>query len=360
MDGDEPASFATGALRLGRYWGMRRWRAKGSRASYSMEDAKRDAVRAVEIAEEIRSSLLLAVALEGLTWLSFDEGHRHAAELGRRHLHAASVLADPVEAHESLTVAVMCFARAGEFTRARATADQATEQAARLSPHRRLHAATAQALACVPSGALDELRAVTADVPELIGDGACSTSVVGLAGRVLALHEARDPEAPEAIALLERVAPPERPLGGWGHTVLEIVRPAIGAGGRPRAPRRDGAHGRRRRASRRDPGSALSGDTSRLRALLDEARAREEPDLAAFADWGEAALTGDRTRRAGLVDAARERAGPAHAPDLAAFADWGEAALTGDHALAARAAAALEARGELYTAARLLADLGRS
>ena len=296
-DGDEPASFATGALRLGRYWGMRRWRAEGFTRDYSMEDAKRDAVRAVEIAEEIRSSLLLAVALEGLTWLSFDEGHRHAAELGRRHLHAASVLADPVEAHESLTVAVMCFARAGDFARARATADQATEQAARLSPHRRLHAATAQALACVPSGALDELRAVTADVPELIGDGACSTAVVGLAGRVLALHEARDPAAAEAIALLERIAPPARPLGGWGHTVLEMVRPAIGLeAARERLDALEPAHDvAALRAA--IPVRALSGDTGRLRALLDEARAREEPDLAAFADWGEAALTGDHRPR---------------------------------------------------------------
>ena len=59
-------------------------------------------------------------------WLSFDEGHRDAAALGERQLHAAAVLTDRVEAHESLVVAVMCFARAGQYARARAAATEAS------------------------------------------------------------------------------------------------------------------------------------------------------------------------------------------------------------------------------------------
>ena len=145
-------------------------------------------------------------------------------------------------------------------------------------------------------------------------------AVVGLAGRVLALHEARDPAAAEAIALLERIAPPARPLGGWGHTVLEMVRPAIGLeAARERLDALEPAHDvAALRAA--IPVRALSGDTSRLRALLDEARAREEPDLAAFADWGEAARPATPSSRS---------ARPMRST----------------------------ARGEHYTAARLLADL---
>ncbi len=318
----EPAGFAAGAALLGRCWGVRRWRAGRPARSGDIADAPPPG----EIAEKGGSSFQLAVALEGLTWLSFDEGHRDAAALGERHLQAASQLNDRVEAHESITIAVMCFVRAGDFARAKAAATEASRQALRLSPHRRLHSAAAEALARVPSGGLIELAEATAGVPDLVaaeGRQVCATGVVGLAGHVLALSEARDPAAAAAIALFEEIAPPDRPLGGWGHTVAEIVRPVIGA---------------EATCARLDAMGSSRGDVVRLRA---EIPART--------------LTGDRKLRE-LLDEAHALAGPACAPDLAAIADWGEAAVTRDHERARRAAAALDGFGEHYTAARLLAD----
>ena len=224
----------------------------------------------------------------------------------------------------------MCFARAGDFARAKAAATEASQQALRLGPHRRLHSAAAEALARVPSGAFDELAAATAGMTELVaaeGRNVCATGTVGLAGHVLALFQARDPAVPAAIALFEEIAPPERPLGGWGPTVAEILRPVIGA---------------EATCARLDAIGPVTGDVIRLRA---EIPAR--------------ALTGDPQLRA-LLDEAHALAGPACAPDLAAIAEWGEAAVSGDRERAQRAAAALDERGEHYTAARLLSDFGRS
>ena len=159
VDGVEPPSFAAGALLLGRCWGIRRWSTPRLSRSGDIADAR----RAVEIAEEIGSSFLLAMALEGLTWLSFDAGHCGAAALGERHLQAASQLSDRIEAHESVTVAVMCFARAGDFARAKAAAT---------TRHRNRRSGSARTGTCarrpprrwlrVPSGAFDELAAATA------------------------------------------------------------------------------------------------------------------------------------------------------------------------------------------------------
>ena len=263
VDGDEPASFAAGALRVGRSWGTRQWATHGYTGARhrSLEEAKRDAERAVEIAEEIGSSLLLAYALEGFMWLSFDEGHRDAAALGERQLHAAAVLTDRVEAHESLVVAVMCFARAGQYDRARAAATEASQQALRLGRHRRLHAAGAEALARAPSGAFDELLTATS------GDGrtrrreegtTCSSAILGLAGRTLALLQAGDRGRGRGRAAAGARAA-GAPAVGWGHTVAELLRPVIGLEAtcerldaiRPEQVDRE----RDRAAARRDPGA---------------------------------------------------------------------------------------------------------
>ena len=74
----------------GRSWGTRQWATHGLVQRPIARRGAADAERAVEIAEEIGSSLLLAYALEGFMWLSFDEGHRDAAALGERQLHAAA------------------------------------------------------------------------------------------------------------------------------------------------------------------------------------------------------------------------------------------------------------------------------
>jgi hypothetical protein len=333
--GADATTFEAGALLVARSWALDRWRGAGDR---DLPAAERDAQRAVAIAESTGSSLLHAVALEGLTWITFESGLCQAAALGERHLRAATTLADRVEAHESLTVAAMCFAYAGRYDDARAAAAESTRQAPGLSPHRALHAGAAATFALLASGRLAELLEANEGIvehSEAEGERVCATGIAGLAGMCLALYEARDPRAPAALALLEALAPTERALGGWGRSVAEILRPAIGIEAT-----------RRRLVTPGGPRHTL-GDVLRLRTEL--------PVYALGGDW-------ERLDR--LLAEARAIARPACAPALACVADWADAvrlaaADRGEEALALgeAAAARLAAHGERYTAARLLADL---
>ena len=333
--GEDSATFETGALLVGRSWGMAGWR------GVQLADApaaKRDALRAVEIAEATGSELLHAVALEGLTWITFEEGHGEAGALGERHLRAAGTLGDRLEAHESLTVAAICFAHAGHYDAARRAAAEATEQAAGLSPHRGLHAAAAATFALARPGGLAELLAATEAVVEHAvaeGERICATGLMAVAGRCLALHEALAPGADEALALLRRLAPTTRSLGGWNYEVAEIVRPLVPL------PETDGR---------------LVGEGKRAGAGAAVNRLRVELPVAA--------LAGDWDRLAPLLARARGLAAPAGAPALVRIADWAEGvrlAAAGRTAEALEralpACEALEAHGERYTGARLLADL---
>ena len=158
---------------------------------------------------------------------------------------------------------------------------------------------------------------------------------MGVAGRCLALHEAEAAEATAALDLLGRLASTGRPLAGWGYSVAEVLRPLVPAeetearlaAGAPRA----GAGTRVNRLRVELPLVALAGDWERLDVLLADAR---------------------------------RVAGPACAPALAWIADWAEAVqrvaagrLADALELALPATSALEAHGERYTSARLLADL---
>jgi DNA-binding SARP family transcriptional activator len=333
--GEDAVTFETGALLVGRSWGVAGWR--GLELT-DVPGAKRDALRAVEIAEAIGSELLHAVALEGLTWITFEEGHGEAAALGERHLHAAATLGDRLEAHESLTVAAICFVHAGRFGAARRAAADATREAAGLSPHRALHAAAAATMALARPGHLEELLDSTSTVLELAaveGERICPTGLMAIAGRCLALHEAGDRRAAEALALLRRLAPTARPLGGWGYAVAEIVRPLVPP---------------------EETEARLARGVSRAGAGAQVHRLRVELPLAA--------LEGDWDRLDPLLARARALAAPAGAPALAPIADWAEAvqlAAAGRTAdaleLALPAGSALEAHGERYTGARLLAEL---
>jgi DNA-binding SARP family transcriptional activator/tetratricopeptide (TPR) repeat protein len=333
--GEDAATFETGALLVGRSWGMAGWRGVRRR---DLPAAKRDAERAVEIAQAISSPLLHAVALEGLTWITFEEGHREAAALGRRHRHAAATLGDRLEAHESLTVAAICFAHAGLFGQARRVAAEATQQAAGLSPHRGLHAAAAATMALARAGRLDELAEATDRVLELAtaeGERICATGVMAVAGCCLALGETGDPRAEEALTLLRRLAPTSRSMVGWSYSIAEVVRPLVPltetmerlAAAEPR----NGAGTEVNRLRVELPARAVGGEWDALDALLAEARRLAEPGgapaLAWVADWAEAT----QLASAGRIPDALELALPA--------------------------TSALDAHGERYTAARLLADL---
>jgi hypothetical protein len=295
--------------------------------------AKRDAARALAIAESIGSSVLQAVALEGLTWLSFKEGLGEAAELGRRHLHAAATLADHVEAHESFATAAICFANAGDFESARGATAQAVAGAARLSPHRALHAAASAAVTFVPTGCFAELLEGTPGLEELAaseGGRLCATGAMGLAGYCVAAYETGHPAAERALEVLRAAVPPSRWVG-WGHPLTELLRPAV-----PLEETRE-----RLRASGRPSEAWLT--VRRLRT-----------ELAVYA------LAGDWTELEAALVQARELAVSASAPSLAWCADWAEAARLGGQeglVLGRAATGRLRDAGERYTAGRLMAEL---
>jgi tetratricopeptide (TPR) repeat protein len=337
---DERAStFESGALLLARSWADARW---SDELSYDLVRAQRDAARAVEIAEAVDSPDLLASSLEGLTWLVLEDGLSEAGAMGERLLTSGEKLADLAEIHESMVTASMCFTWAGDFERAAALAADATARAARLSPHRALHAAGASTVCLSPAGGVEQLREATRPMAELArdeGDRLCSTGAMGLAGHIWCLFESRDPAAPEALEMLVRNWPGGM-RGAYGHRgsltypAAEILRPF--------AP----AEVTRRLLDRKDPRRDLRVAVQRLRVEL--------PLVA---------LGAERERLDPLVADARQLAASASAPALGWIADWAEGvglARAGDRAegLARVAAAtgALMGHGERYTAARLVVD----
>ena len=330
----ESATFENGVLLLSRAWGLRRWLQRGDLVA-----AKRDAERAIAIAESVDSPQLLAAALEGLSWLVSEEGFCEAGNMGERLIRASAGSSDRVEAHESKVTAAVCFGWAGRFERAREIAREAMLDAPRLSPHRALHSAMAQTFCLAPTGRFAELGEATDRVLEAAaedaGDGhTCLGAVVGVAGRVMWLHEALEPDAAaSALELMHRVRPPDR-RSIYAYFVAELLRPLVGV-------EATGARLRRIQPDGPDATAAIL----YLRALL--------PVLA---------LSGaDDELDRGIVEAQRV-ARAACAPALGWIAQWAGAARLAagnpaDGLDAARTAtAALAEHGESYTAARLLLD----
>ncbi|MDQ2935417.1 MAG: hypothetical protein M3R49_10665, partial [Chloroflexota bacterium] len=329
--GEETASFETAALLTGRsvsvLWGI---------AQREQSACVRDAERAVEVAEIVGSPYLLSYALDALAAVVEQEGFCRAVEMAERTLESARGMTDRVEAHELLVTAALSYADAGRFELAESVADEAAEEAELLSPHHRLHAASAQTVCLLPAGRLAKLRDATSGAVELVleeGGHTCGHGGRALVGRALALFEAEEwLEAARALELLDRVAPKTR-SATW--RAPELLRPFLGL---------DEA---RARLERIEGSEAVVDRTRRLRSEL---------QLRALAgEW-------DDLERAAAE--ARELAGPACAPYLAWMADWADsiqlaAAGRSAEALekATEAAGALAAFGERYTAARLLVDL---
>jgi DNA-binding SARP family transcriptional activator len=336
-EGDRSSAFERGALLLGRAWGLRRWTGRGDLAA-----ATRDAKRAVSIGESIDSPELLAAALEGLSWLVAEEGFCEAAAMGERLIRASAGPSDRIEAHESKVTAAICFGWAGRFDRAVEVAREAMLEAPGLSPHRALHSALALTFCLVPTGRFAELGQATDRVLESAledaGDGqTCLGASVGIAGRVLCLHESLQAEASAAaLEFLNRVRPPDRP-STYDYFIAELLRPVIGADA-------TGARLQRIQPDGRDSTASVH----YLRALL--------PVL--VVSGADDAL--DRS-----VAAAQELAKMACAPALGCIADWAAAtrlAPRDPEAARTRARAALAAlaeHGESYTAARLELDFAR-
>jgi hypothetical protein len=256
--------------------------------------------------------------------------------MGERLVRASRSWPDRVEAHESLVSAAMSLCWAGEFDRAAAVAGEASAQAVELSSHRKLHSAAAETMWSVPTGSLAKLGELTAHVVDLVraeGRHTCAVAIIALAGRVLWLFEAGQPEAARhAIELLYRVWPPsDRPL--FECSSAQALRPSVGTD----AMRKIVA---RLRAPEHDGDAILT-----LRVRL--------PVLALSREWDDLeAAIGD----------ARRLASSGCAPALGDIADWAAAVQAAERspadavARARAAASALANRGERYTAARLLAD----
>jgi DNA-binding SARP family transcriptional activator len=330
----EDGSYERGALLVGEAMLRMRGVRRGPGAA-----ARRQAERAVAIAERAGDGDLLATALEALTWLALEEqGHWDAEALGLRLRAAADALPDPFEAHESRTVAAMCLAWAGRFDAAADLSRDVVREGARLGAHRSLHGAAAAAVCLIPSGRFEELRTLTDEVGELArneGQRLCQTAALAVAGRALVLHEAGEDEAAAALlALIEDLAFVERP-STYPYIAAELLWRLVPAA---------------RTRTLLDSAGRHRGAGVRLVCL------RVQLPLAAFSE--------PPAQVRALVAEAAELAQRAAAPSLTWIAQWAEAVLlarAGHSAQAVRqgrkAMRELTGYGERYTAARLLLDL---
>ncbi len=344
--GEDTVSFETGALLIGRseflIWDI--GAVKG--------DARRDAARAVEIATAIDSPSLLSYALDNLAGLGEREGFCQSAAIAEQTLALARNMVDRVEAHEVLCTAAYALADAGRFEAATVVAGEASEQATRLGPHHKIHAAAAHTSGLLPTGRLAELLVRTEEVADLVmdeGERTCPRGVWALAGRALALFEVKDRAGARAtVDLLDRAAPGERTMIPWRlYRAAEALRPVTGLrAARERLMRIEGLDP----AQSKEPAAISWQLTSRILRLRAELPVR--------------ALGGEWDRFRDLAVEARNVSEPACAPYLDWIVGWGEAVQaawdgrSGDARVKASAAtASLEAYGERYTAARLLVDL---
>jgi class 3 adenylate cyclase/predicted ATPase len=325
------ATFELGALLAGRA-AFRFWKV----ASHSKEDARRDAERAVAIAQEVGSETLLSYALDTLA-METAEGFCESAELAERTLAVGRTMEDRGEAHEMFVTASISFAGAGRFEEAVGAGADAAALATRLGPHRRLHAGSAQTTALLPLGRFAELAEATAKAPDLVaeeGMHTCFHGLTALAGQALAAFELNEAEASKrALDVYDATA--VSGVGLFAYHLVEILRPLIGV------------EDARRRAEQLEKAEGAQGEVYRLRLELQLG-----------------ALERDWEQLHGFAEKARALAESACAPHLEWVADWGEAVELADRgqiresiAKARTAASALEAYGERYLAARLLVDL---
>ena len=333
---DGPPSFELGAFLVGRA-ATRFW----SLAERPHEEARRDAERAVEIAQQVGSETLLSYALDGLYVEVMHEGFCESGAFARRAVEVGRSMDDRGEAHELLVTSAIAFAHAGRFDEAAAVGAETVALAARLGPHRTLHSGSALTSALLPPGRVTELRDATAAAPALVveeGMQTCFHGLAALAGQALCAFECGDDEdARRAFEVFDAASIPRATL--YPPQTIEILRPLTGV---------DDA---RRRLGRLAPESDGRPDVQRLIQRL-----RVELQLSALArDWGALEAHAERVRSLSRS---------ACAPYLEWIADWALAAQLADRgdtgrasATALAATAALESYGERYLAARLLVDL---
>jgi predicted ATPase/class 3 adenylate cyclase len=325
------ATFELGALLTGRA-GCRFWKV----APHTKEAARRDAERAVAIAQEIGSQTLLSYALDTLAQET-KEGFCEAGELAERVLAVGRTMEDRGEAHELFVTASIEFAGAGRFEEAVGAGAEAAALATALGPHRSLHAGSAQTSALLPLGRLAELAEATAKAPDLVaeeGMHTCFHGLMALAGQALAAFELNEARASKrALEIYDTTA--VSGAGLYAYRLVEILRPVIGV------------EDARRRAQQLEEAVSAQGEVYLLRLELQLTALEQE--------W---------ERLHGFAEKARALAASACAPHLEWVADWGHAVELAERgqireslAKAKATASALEAYGERYLAARLLVDL---
>ena len=325
-DADQRDTFEVGALLIGRA-SMVRWFVLTPDQQQQARDA---AERAIEIAERIGSTRLLSHGLEALGWRDADHGFCLAGETADRMLELVAKMSDRVEAAETVVIAAICLLRAGRFEEARETAEQATSLARHLSPHRRLHAASAQTTCLLGAGRFAELAVATEEADELVlheGSRTCAMASLALAGHAVVRFEALDQTGGERSARNVEAIGLHRSDSSFRYRGIEVLRPFVGL------------ERTRSRIERADSARDVVDGVHHLRALL---------QLAVLDEDGEPLEP--------LLANARTVARSACAPSLGWIADWAEALRAGSLVGAAAATAALDAYGEHYTAGRLMVD----
>jgi DNA-binding SARP family transcriptional activator/tetratricopeptide (TPR) repeat protein len=317
-------TFAVGALLIGRASMIRWFVLEGE----ELAKARRAAERAIEIAERIGSMQLLSHGLEALGWRDADQGFCDASETGDRLLDVVRRMPDRVEAAETLVIAAICLLRAGRFEDAVEAGRDAAATARDLSPHRRMHAASALTVSLLGAGRFEELAEATGEAPGLVeheGSRTCALGSLALAGHAVARFEALDTAAGRRAASGVEAVGLHRSDSSFRYRGIEVLRPFVGLE-RTRA-----------RLEHGEPVRGLVDGVHELRARL-QLVALEDGDLEL------------------LIAKARRVAREACAPALGWIADWAEALRAGSLAGATAATDALDAYGERYTAARLMAD----
>lgn len=329
--GSEASTFEVGALLIGRaspdIWDL-----------VTSPDAVRDVERAVQIAENIDSPVLLSYALDALESLVKQEGFCRSAELGERTLRASKSMDDRVQAHEMLVTAAIAFSDAGRFEAAVEAALEAASQAAGLSSHHRLHAAAAQTRCLLPTGRIVELCEATRRATDLVaeeGMHTCFHGILALAGQAFSLHETGDESEANRVLGVFEATRPTTASAETGYRVVEMLRPLWGL------------EETRNRLERVEGSKTIASEVNRLRVELQVS-----------------ALSGEWDRLEALLPQARALSGSACAPYLEWLADWAESVRLASAnrsseaaAMAMTAATRLENFGDRYTAARLLVDL---
>jgi DNA-binding SARP family transcriptional activator/tetratricopeptide (TPR) repeat protein len=323
-DAEQQDTYAVGALLIGRA-SMTRWFVLEGE---ELVRARRAAERAIEIAERIGSTQLLSHGLEALGWRDADHGFCEAGATADRMLELVRRMPDRVEASESIVIAAVCLARSGRFDDAFAAGREASESARHLSPHRRMHAASAQTVCLLAAGHFDELAEATSEAPGLVdheGSRTCAMGSLALAGHAVARFEALDTAAGERSAAGVEAVGLHRSDSSFRFRGIEVLRPFVGL---------------ERTRARLDYGEEVRG----LVDGVHELRARLQL----------VALEGGDVEP--LATRARVVAREACAPPLRWIADWAEALSAGSLEAVVAATDALDSYGERYTAARLMVD----